>query len=78
MASTPPNPSNKQNPSFPPKRGQIKAQILESWVNAISSMVSKAGEALDRIRRGGGGAGGSTSESPPPSTYNSDANSDLS
>ncbi|PSS28945.1 Junctophilin-1 like [Actinidia chinensis var. chinensis] len=73
MASTPPNPSKKQNPSFPPKRGQIKAQIFESWVNALSLAVSKAGEALGRIRRGGvGSSGGSTSESPPPSAYNSD------
>ncbi|GFY93109.1 hypothetical protein Acr_08g0015050 [Actinidia rufa] len=73
MASTPPNPSKKQNPSFPPKRGQIKAQIFGSWVNALSLAVSKAGEALGRIRRGGGGSsGGSTSESPPPSAYNSD------
>ncbi|GFY88736.1 receptor-like kinase 1 [Actinidia rufa] len=65
MASTPPNPSEKQNPSFPPKRGQIKAQIFESWVNALSLAVSKAGEALV----GSGEEEGAVRVTPPPRVH---------
>ncbi|KAI8573775.1 hypothetical protein RHMOL_Rhmol01G0302200 [Rhododendron molle] len=69
------NPSNKPTTSLPPKRGQIKARIFESLVKTISSVASKTGEALGRIRKEGGGSGsGSNSDSPPPSTYNSDMN----
>lgn len=69
MATTSSTPLNNNKKSFPPKRGQIKAQIFESLAAAVSSMASKAGEALGIIREGGGT---SATASPAPSSYNSD------
>ncbi|OWM67952.1 hypothetical protein CDL15_Pgr017520 [Punica granatum] len=58
---------------LPPKRGQIKAQILESMVKTAWSAASKAGAFLG-IRKGGGSSTSSASdnESPLLSSYNSD------
>ena len=65
--------------SFPPKRGQIKAQIFESLTKTVVSRASKLGKAVGRIiGEGGSGSGGSASSTPPPSAYNSDGNSDVS
>jgi hypothetical protein len=67
--------------SFPPKRGQIKAQIFESLAKTVVSRASKLGKAVGRIIGEGGsgsGSGGSASSTPPLSAYNSDGNSDVS
>lgn len=70
--------SNPPTPRFPPKRGQVKAQIFESFSETVSFAVSKAGEVLAKIKGGGGGSDSSTSftASPPLSEYASDAYSD--
>ncbi|EEF32148.1 conserved hypothetical protein [Ricinus communis] len=47
-----------------PKRGQIKAQILESFTKTISSIIAKAGETLKLNR---GNRGGDAGTSPPSS-----------
>ncbi|KAF2283355.1 hypothetical protein GH714_003469 [Hevea brasiliensis] len=60
--------------NFPPKRGQIKAQIFQSLTKTVSSWVTKAGEALKRDRGHGadGGISSSTASTSPFSTFNSD------
>ncbi|KAA8543980.1 hypothetical protein F0562_021843 [Nyssa sinensis] len=77
MATASSNPSKKQNTNAPPKRGQIKAQMFESFVQTVTSVVSKAKEALGNIRRGSGSDSSSASTSPLPSAYNSDGNSNV-
>lgn len=50
-----PNPPiTKRNKAY---RGQIKAQIFESLVEALFSMASKAGEVLTKVKVEGGGVG---------------------
>lgn len=68
MKSASTNPQKKQNATFPPTptRGRIKAQIFESLVDSVSSMASKAGEALSKLK-GTDGVGSSASTTPPPS-----------
>ncbi|OIT37817.1 hypothetical protein A4A49_33438 [Nicotiana attenuata] len=48
-AVTTPNMQQTQKRAHPPKRGKIKAQIFESFVETVSSLFSS---------RGGDGAGG--------------------
>ncbi|CAA2933632.1 Hypothetical predicted protein [Olea europaea subsp. europaea] len=76
MASTS---SNLPTPRFPPKRGQVKAQIFESFSEIVPFPISKAGEVLAKIKGGGGGSDSSTSftASPPLSAYASDAYSNY-
>ncbi|WCJ41123.1 hypothetical protein M5689_022007 [Euphorbia peplus] len=60
----------------PPQRGQIKAQILESFAKSVGSAFSKAGEALiipNRPIHGGDGNNFSASNSPL-TCYTSDGN----
>ncbi len=85
MESDSSNNQNKKSTSLPPKRGQVKAHIFESFVNtvvsavSVVSVVSKVGEKIvGRIRGEGGSGGNSASSTPPPSSYNSDGNSDSS
>ncbi|KAJ1395111.1 hypothetical protein SESBI_33638 [Sesbania bispinosa] len=65
----------KKKASFPPKRGQIKAEIFNGFVSSVASTVSKVGESLRNVI---GNGGGSASSTPPPSGYNSESNSDIS
>ncbi|GLT33839.1 hypothetical protein SLA2020_083970 [Shorea laevis] len=61
----------KRETNPPPRRGQIKAQILEKLCKAVVSAVSKAGESH---KRNGADGKSSASTTPSPSGYNSDAN----
>ncbi|CAA2992508.1 Hypothetical predicted protein [Olea europaea subsp. europaea] len=76
MASKPPT-QRTQKPNLPPKRGRVKAQIFGSFAETVSSVVSKAGDVLAKIKGSNGAAGSdSSTASPPPSGYASDAYSD--
>ena len=79
MESDSSNTQNKKSTRLPPQRGQVKAQIFESVVNTVVSVVSIVREKIvGRIRGEGGSGGNSASSTPPPSSYNSDGNSDSS
>ncbi|KAG6629309.1 hypothetical protein CIPAW_14G075900 [Carya illinoinensis] len=78
MAATFPNTDKKKNSSFPPRRGQIKAQIFGSIAKKVVSTASKVGAALEKIRGEDRSGGNSASSTPPSSAYNSDLNSDSS
>lgn len=78
MESDSSNTQKKKTTSFPPQRGQVKAQIFESFVNTFASMVSKVGEVVAKIRGECGSEKNSASSTPPRSSYNSDGNSDIS
>ncbi|KAG2673667.1 hypothetical protein I3843_13G090100 [Carya illinoinensis] len=78
MANVTSNTEQKKSTSFPPRRGQVKAQIFESLAKKVVSAVSKVGEALGMNRGNDGNGGASASSTPPPSSYNSDVNSDIS
>lgn len=70
----------KKERQFPPRRGQIKAQIFRSMVKTVVSAASKAEEALGK-NKGKGSDGKSCSSAtttPPESGYNTEGNSDLS
>ncbi|KAK4606268.1 hypothetical protein RGQ29_000501 [Quercus rubra] len=72
METTSSSTPQKENSKLPPKRGQIKARIFESFVKKVVSTASK----LVKI----GGKGGcsessaSSKSTPPSSAYNSEAN----
>ena len=70
--------SSSKNTNFPPKRGQIKAQIFGSLANSVVAAASKVGGAVGRMIGEGGNGRNSASSTPPPSAYNSDGTSDLS
>lgn len=73
MNSAPSNDQKRQKTSVPPRRGQIKAQILESLVESVSSVASKAGGALSKLKKpGNDGVRSPASTTPPPSAYTSD------
>ena len=75
MATTSSSTPEKKKASFPPKRGQIKAEIFNGLVTTVVSTISKVGESVRNII---GNGGGSESSTPPPSTYNSEGNTDVS
>ncbi|PON53215.1 hypothetical protein TorRG33x02_306020 [Trema orientale] len=60
--------------TFPPKRGLIISQIVNSFVKTISSTASKAGGSLGISSNKDVSGESSTSSSPPPSLYCSDGN----
>ncbi|WOH02176.1 hypothetical protein DCAR_0521564 [Daucus carota subsp. sativus] len=62
-------PSNNKKKQFPPKRGQIKEDILKSFATSLSNLASKAGEVVSKIKQG---STSSAAASPPSSSYNSD------
>jgi hypothetical protein len=70
MASTP----QKEKANFPPKRGNIKAQIFNSMIKFVASSISRDGKSKENGDNKEGG-GGSTTSTPPPSAYNSDVSS---
>ncbi|XP_021889791.1 uncharacterized protein LOC110808571 [Carica papaya] len=76
------NDKNKNNEgktrTLPPRRGQVKAQIFESFVKNVTYAATKLNKAI--VRNLGGGEKGSSDSSttPPPSGYNSDFASDSS
>ncbi|XP_023878039.1 uncharacterized protein LOC111990497 [Quercus suber] len=70
--------SSSKNTNFPPKRGQIKAQIFGSLANSVVSAASKVGGAVGRMIGEVGSGRNSASSTPPPSAYNSDGSSDPS
>ncbi|QHN76984.1 hypothetical protein HN51_054422 [Arachis hypogaea] len=73
MASTP----EKKRSSFPPKRGQIKAEIFNGLASSVVSTVSRVGESLrNMIGNGGTSPSSSSTSTPPPSAYNSEGNND--
>ncbi|KAG2673666.1 hypothetical protein I3843_13G090000 [Carya illinoinensis] len=74
MASASTNPEKKKNASFPPKRGQIKAQIFESLAETVVSAFSRLGEALGRIRGSEGSSGRSSVSSTPNPSVSSTPN----
>ncbi|KAK4606266.1 hypothetical protein RGQ29_000499 [Quercus rubra] len=78
MESDSSNTQKKKTTTFPPQRGQVKAQIFESFANTVTSMFSKLGEVVAKIRGEGGSEGNSASSTPPRSSFNSDGNSDIS
>lgn len=78
MESDSSNTQKKKTTTFPPQRGQVKAQIFESFANTVTSMFSKLGEVVAKIRGEGGREGNSASSTPPRSSFNSDGNSDIS
>ena len=79
MATTSSSTPEKKKASFPPKRGQIKAEIFNGLVTTVVSTISKVGESVRNIiGNGGNKGGGSESSTPPPSTYNSEGNTDVS
>ncbi|XWS71770.1 hypothetical protein CRYUN_Cryun03dG0167200 [Craigia yunnanensis] len=52
MATASTNPQRKKKETrFPPRRGQIKAQIFESLVKTVVSAASKAKEALGKTKK---------------------------
>lgn len=64
--------SQKKKAKLPPKRGNIKAQILSNLIKFVASSVSKDGKSKEN---GDNEDGGSTTSTPPPSAYNSDVSS---
>ncbi|XVF05625.1 hypothetical protein REPUB_Repub05bG0188900 [Reevesia pubescens] len=72
--------TKKKETQFPPRRGQIKAQIFESMVKTVVSVASKAKEALgkNKVERSDGKSSSSTTTTPPQSAYNSEGNGDIS
>ncbi|KAL3530650.1 hypothetical protein ACH5RR_009972 [Cinchona calisaya] len=50
MNSSPSNPQKKNNTTVPARRGKIKAKIVEDLVETVSSMASKAEEALGKLK----------------------------
>lgn len=70
MATTTTSTTQKEKASLPPKRGQIKAQIVSSFVKFVTSTATKGGKVMNGY--GDNDGGGSTSSTPPPSAYNSD------
>lgn len=69
-ASTTPQGKNKET-LFPPRRGQIKAQIFGTVVKAVVSAVSKAKKGEDSD---GTSTSTSTTTTPQQSGYNSEGN----
>jgi len=64
--------SQKEKAKLPPKRGNIKAQILSNLIKFVASSVSWDGKSKEN---GDNQDGGSTTSTPPPSAYNSDVSS---
>ncbi|KAJ9698257.1 hypothetical protein PVL29_007370 [Vitis rotundifolia] len=60
MATNSSTSMKKGNTNLPPKRGQIKVQIFESFKETLVSTASKAGEALGIRSSKGGDSGGSS------------------
>jgi hypothetical protein len=69
METTSSTPQNK-NSRLPPKRGQIKAKMLERVLKKVVSTASK----LVKIGGKGGGSESSASSTPPSSAYSSEPN----
>lgn len=69
MEHTCSTPSNNKKKQFPPKRGQIKEEIFKGFAANLSSLATKAGEVVSKIKQGNTN---SASASPPTSSYNSD------
>ncbi|GMI92077.1 hypothetical protein HRI_002877000 [Hibiscus trionum] len=80
-ASAVPERKNKKKVTeFPPRRGQVKAQILKSIAKTVASAASKAREAMAKNK--GEGSDGKSSSSgtstPPQSAYVSEGNGHMS
>lgn len=64
--TTPNSQQNKKNKGIPPKRGQIKAQIFESFLESVASIFSSKDTLEEPLFKGndddgGGGDGSNTS-----------------
>nr|POE78872.1 hypothetical protein CFP56_69279 [Quercus suber] len=68
METTSSSTPQKEKSRLPPKRGQIKARIFESFVKKVASTASKL------VKIGGKGGGSEGSASSKSSAYNSEAN----
>ncbi|KAL3518294.1 hypothetical protein ACH5RR_020883 [Cinchona calisaya] len=76
MKSASSDPQKKQKATNPQRRGQIKAQIFESFAQTMSSVASKAAEALSKQLKSGGSVNDdhdgvrspAASATPPPSS----------
>ncbi|KAK9940276.1 hypothetical protein M0R45_016944 [Rubus argutus] len=75
MATSSSTPQKKETTSFSvPKRGKIKAQILENFVNAVVSIVKPG----DQGRNMGTEAGGSSAPpTTPPNANNSNGSPNI-
>ncbi|XWS74230.1 hypothetical protein CRYUN_Cryun02cG0197900 [Craigia yunnanensis] len=79
MGTASTNPQRKKERQFPPRRGQIMAQIFESMVKTVVSAASKSKETLRKNEgEGSDGKSSSTTTTPPQSGYNSERNGDIS